>query len=322
MRRLVGAVGVLLVTWPALGVAGVITPIAKWGSQGSGAGQFSTPTGIAIDSDGNVYIADAGTNRIQKFSSSGEFILSWGGSGSEDGVFGQLLSVAVGPDGSVYTTEDGNQRVQKFSSSGVFQTKWGTSGTCDGQFRSPVDIAVDASGNVYVADTGNNRIQKFSSSGEFLAKWGSWQQCPPGDFEGGLQLGGIAIDNLGNLLVADNAVGGFRRFSTDGSPMGQWACCQSTVPGGVGGDGSGRVFVSNPYRDRVQVFSAAGEFIGEFGDTGTDDGQFNWPGDIAVDSAGDVYVIDVSNYRIQKFSGTAATGTRTSSLGRLKAMYR
>lgn len=307
----------------AMSAAAAITPVAKWGTLGTGQGEFNTPVGVATDADGNVYVADVGNNRIQKFSSSGNFLLSWGSSGSGNGQFGQVLQVTVGPDGSVYTTEDENQRVQKFSSSGAYLTKWGAWGSCHGQFESPVGIAVDALGNVYVADTGNQRIQKFDSDGAFLATWGSWTTpCDPGDFEGGLQsLGGIDVNGAGDLTVVNGY--NVHRFSTDGDDLGQWGL---SVAGALGGgmaiDPDGNVLVSTPYRDYVQVYDAGGSFVTEFGGTGNGDGQFNWPGAIAIDGSGNIYVVDTQNHRIQKFVNTGATDATRTTWGQIKRRFR
>ena len=138
-----------------------------WGSKGSGDGQFSHPTGIAVDSSGNVYVADTGNNRIQKFHSTGIFLMQWGSYGSTDGVFNAPEGVAVDAYGHIYVADTGNQRVQKFGPDGRFLTKWGSGGTGTGQFSVPTGIAFDSSENIYVADH-TSRVQKFNPTGEFL----------------------------------------------------------------------------------------------------------------------------------------------------------
>ncbi len=132
-----------------------------FGSYGSGDGQFNYPLGVAVDSSGNVYVADAYNDRIQKFNGSGSFIVKWGTYGSGDGQFNYPGGVAVDSSGNVYVADWGNDRIQKFNGSGSFIGKWGTSGSGDGQFNYPGGVAVDSSDNVYVADTLNHRIQKF-----------------------------------------------------------------------------------------------------------------------------------------------------------------
>jgi DNA-binding beta-propeller fold protein YncE len=136
--------------------------ITKWGSEGTGDGEFDDPAGIAVDSSGCVYVADAGNHRIQKFDSDGNFITKWGSSGTGDGEFSFPCGIAVDSSGCVYVADAEDDRIQKFDSDGNFITKWGSSGTGDGEFSFPCGIAVDSSGNVYVADLHNDRIQKFA----------------------------------------------------------------------------------------------------------------------------------------------------------------
>ncbi|HSV05327.1 MAG TPA: hypothetical protein VLI07_02370 [Candidatus Binatus sp.] len=136
-------------------------PLTKWGAFGSGDGQFRSPGGVATDVSGNVYVADVGNHRIQKFDGSGTFVAKWGTMGSGDGQFSYPEAVATDASGNVYVADTNNNRIQKFDGSGTFLTKWGAFGSGDGQFRGPGGVATDASGNVYVADPNNNRIQKF-----------------------------------------------------------------------------------------------------------------------------------------------------------------
>lgn len=90
--------------------------ITKWGSEGSGDGQFRDPDGIAVDSSGNVYVADDMDNhRIQKFNSNGKFITKWGSPGKGDGQFDRPSAIAFDSTGNMYVSEFGNSRIQKFA---------------------------------------------------------------------------------------------------------------------------------------------------------------------------------------------------------------
>jgi len=177
------------------------TFLLKWGSSGSGDGQFNAPSGIGVDVDGNVYVADLGNQRIQKFNSSGAFLIEWGSSGSGDGQFFNPFDATVDPAGNVYVADASNHRIQKFDSNGTFLLKWGSNGAADGQFTNPRGVTVDLAGNVYVADTDNHRIQKFDSSGAFLTKFGSFGSAD-GQFS---NPQGVVVDSAGNVYVADTA---------------------------------------------------------------------------------------------------------------------
>jgi tripartite motif-containing protein 71 len=87
----------------------------SWGSQGSEDGQFDGPTGISTDSQGMVYVADTGNNRIQKFDSNGVFILKWGSKGSGDGQFIGPSGITVDSSANVYVADSGNNRIEKFA---------------------------------------------------------------------------------------------------------------------------------------------------------------------------------------------------------------
>ena len=143
-------------------VGGVGQDAVIWGTNGSGDGEFSNPFGVAVASDGNIYVADTDNNRIEKFTSDGVFVSERGTFGTNDEEFNFPYGVAVASDGSVYVTEVDNHRIQKFTSEGVFVSQWGTQGSDDGEFYYPIGVAVASDGSVYVADSENHRIQQFS----------------------------------------------------------------------------------------------------------------------------------------------------------------
>ncbi len=264
--------------------------VAKWGSGGSGNGQFSNPMGVAVDSSGNVYVVDQLNHRIQKFDGSGEFITKWGSWGSEDGQFSDPRGVAVDPFGNVYVADMNNNRIQKFDNSGIFIVKWDS--------VSPHDVAVDSSGNVYV-DCGD-RIQKFDSSGTFIAEWCSGGSC------GQLSSYGFAVDSSGNVYVADDSCR-IRKFDSNGIFITEWGSWgsgngQFTFPTDVAVDSSGNVYVADTDNHRIQKFDSSGAFITKWGSEGSGDGQFSDPQGIAVDFSDNVYVADTYNGRIQKFA--------------------
>jgi len=284
---------------------------------------FNNPCGIAIDSSGHVYVADSQNHRIQKFTSSGQFITKWGSSGSGNGQLNWPRGIALDSSGNVYVVDSQNHRIQKFTSSGQFVTKWGSEGSGDGQFNLPWGIALDSSGYVYVADTYNHRIQKFTSSGQFVTKWGS-----EGSGDGQLNLPwGIALDNSGNVYVVDSQNHRVQKFTSSGQFVTKWGSLgsgngQFSFPGGIAVDSSGNVYVAdtgNPgtyyYNHRIQKFTSSGQFVTKWGSPGFGDGQFNLPQGIALDSSGYVYVADTYSHRIQKFTSGGQFVTKWGSLG-------
>ena len=162
-----------------------------------GKGVMVTPHGIAVDKQGNVWIADfagnkAGTkgHQVHKFSPKGEKLLSLGvagKAGNADGQFNQPNDVVIGPDGSIYVA-DGHEaqgmitanavaegikrgatsRISKFSPDGKFIKSWGGIGVRHGEFRTPHALMFDARGRLWVADRGNHRIEIFDQNGTYL----------------------------------------------------------------------------------------------------------------------------------------------------------
>jgi len=89
--------------------------VKKWGSPGTGDGQFDHPGDVAADADGNVYVADAGNNRIQKFTGTGTFITKWGSPGAGSGEFRDPTGLAIDGSGNIYVADNGNYRIQEFA---------------------------------------------------------------------------------------------------------------------------------------------------------------------------------------------------------------
>jgi DNA-binding beta-propeller fold protein YncE len=97
----------------------------QWGAAGGGNGQFNQPIGIAIDSLGNVFVADSGNNRIQKFDLNGNYITAWGTYGNGNSQFEAPQGIGIDSTNSVYVADWFNNRVQKFDNNGAFITTWG-----------------------------------------------------------------------------------------------------------------------------------------------------------------------------------------------------
>ena len=124
------------------------------------------PRGVAVDFVGNIYVADEGNNRIQKFDARGSFLTKWGREGAGPGQFKTPWGIACDALGNVYVVDTGNHRIQKFDGNGTFLCAWGNRGKSEGQLNFPYGIAVDKEGCVYVVDSGNNRVLKYVPTDE------------------------------------------------------------------------------------------------------------------------------------------------------------
>jgi tripartite motif-containing protein 71 len=176
-------------------------PLALWGTLGSEPGQFNGPVGIAVDQQGDIYVADVGNHRIQKLSSTGKPLTQWHTVGTGVGEYTETgYDLALDVSGNVYVSEPhpdgpGNERIEKFSPAGEPLAHWGGSGTGPGQFNKPFGLALDPKGNVLVVDSGNNRIQEFSTTGKYIAQW-------KGPKPGFIATSKPAVDDQGNIYVS------------------------------------------------------------------------------------------------------------------------
>jgi DNA-binding beta-propeller fold protein YncE len=182
------------------------TFITQWGSNdtepGTALGLFDAPTGIVVDSMGNVYVAEYYNSRVQEFDGEGR-ILSWFSLLPISHEWGPS-GVAVSSSGNVYVTLPSNDSVVEY---GPSFTVWGGPGSGNGLFNYPQGVAVDSSGNVYVVDNGNSRVEKFSSNGTYITQW-STQTTNSDHFS----PQGIAIDSSGNVFVTISVDNRVERF--------------------------------------------------------------------------------------------------------------
>ena len=149
--------------------------VKKWGSRGTGDGQFMRIHDIDFNpSETRLYAIDRDGNRIQVFDKNETFLFKWGSKGTGDGQFSVPYSVDVVANGNVWVADRGNHRIQEFDKDGKFLFKFGSFGAKPGQFNNPRQVAVDKDMKyLYVVDSKNNRIQKFFTNGTFVKSWGT-----------------------------------------------------------------------------------------------------------------------------------------------------
>jgi DNA-binding beta-propeller fold protein YncE len=170
--------------------------------------------------------------------------------------------IAFTSNGERFVVDHKANRVARIDVNGSIVSTFGSFGSDVGKFNDAWGIAVDSGGNIYVADTFNHRIEKFDPQGNFLFSWGT-----PG---------------------VSTAPGSGRTTIFFG-------------PRAIAIDKQGRLYVTDTGNKRVQVFDGNGNYITQFGTSGTSDGQFNEPVGIAIDQSGNIYVADTWNHRIQVF---------------------
>ena len=323
---------------------GVITTVAGNGTAGfSGDNASATsaqlwyPAGLAVDSSGDLYIADLFNGRIRKVSNG--VITTIAGGGLVLGDNGPATSaelnaptgLALDSAANLYIADESDNRVRKVSN-GVITTVAGTgregfSGdtgpATSAQLNAPEGVAVDSAGSLFVADALNNRIRKVTN-GVITTVAGSGTQGFSGD--NGLATSaelnypsGVAVDSAGNLYLADSsnnrirkisngvmttvAGNGTQGFSGDGGPA---SSGQLNNPMGVAVGPGGSIYIADTNNNRIRkvsngmITTVAGGGV-SLGDNGPATGaQLYGPGAVAVDSAGNLYIADTYNNRIRK----------------------
>ena len=270
------------------------------GGLGAAAGQLSQPAGVAVDAQGNLYVADSLNHRVQKYGPDGHYLAATGNLGAEQGQFSEPWAVAVDAEGNVYVADTWNHRIQKFDADVNFVTAWGqpaTDLTKPGKFDffGPRDIAIDANGDLLMTDTGNKRVLKFSPDGEHLATYGRGGSGP-GEFE---EPVGIAVGPGGHIYVADAWNRRIQRFDADFTYLGEievesWGSQGVTDKPYIAVLPDGRVLATDPANGRVLVFDAEGSLLATWELPG------GRPVGIALTADGQVYVSDGAASQVRK----------------------
>jgi DNA-binding beta-propeller fold protein YncE len=251
-------------------------------------------SGVATDSDDRVYVLHRGPKPVLVFERDGKFLRSWG-----DDHLKTPHGLRIDKNGYIWITDIGNHQVLKFDAKGkplLTLGKKGEAGTSDDKFDRPTDVAVATSGEFYVSDGyGNSRVLKFSADGKLLKQWGK-----KGTGEGEFNLPHtIVLGAKGHVIVGDRENNRIQIFDADGKFLTQWK--EGGAPYGLFLFGE-RLFVADGVANWVKVLGPDGKALGRFGEKGTAPGQLQLPHMLCVDSHGDVYVTEITNKRVQKFT--------------------
>jgi trimeric autotransporter adhesin len=326
--------------------SGIITTIGGTGEQGfsgdAGAAmsaRLNSPSGVAVDATGNLYIADTGNHCIRRISTTGVITTVAGtGGGGYSGDGGPAVSarlsrpggVAVDGAGNVYIADTGNNCIRRISTSGIISTV--TSG-----MANPQGVAIDSAGNLLIADTNNHRVYRSADLPVIVTVAGTGDKGFSGD--GGPatsahlnRVSGVAADAAGNIYIADSFNRRVRRISPSGiistvagdgtdnhsGDGGPATSAQIGYPYGVAVDGAGSLYISDYSNHRVRrvslsgtITTVAGSGVGGYsGDSGpATSAQLTAPFGVAVDRAGNLYIADSDAACIRSVSPSGVIST-------------
>lgn len=181
--------------------------ITKWGQAGNAEGEFNQPWGIALDGQGAVYVVDSDNARIQKFDAQGNFLTTWGSYGLAKGQLVAPRAIAIDKQGQIYISDNKKVSIQKFGASGQFLSEWEIPVNQAGATALTLDLVFDQQNYLYVSDQSRGLIYKFTAEGKLSATLSSLTV-------GNLlrQPTGLAVDNQGNIVVADAATSQVLKF--------------------------------------------------------------------------------------------------------------
>ena len=267
------------------------------GSFGKELGHFNTPMGVALDTEGSLYVADSRNNRVQKITQQGEVY----GLGGAD-TLNMPQGVAVDSMQFIYVAEQGSHRLRKFGPRGQFVFSLGGSARSLARFSSPTALFMDTYHQLFIADTENGRITSYSATGH----WRQDYVCPdpPGPFR---RPQGVAVDTEGRVYVADTMRHRVVRVRSSGEldlvigkPGPELG--ELDEPRGLAMDPDGGVWVADSGNGRVQKFDVRGQVVCCFPERPTAQLSLSCPSAVAVDAKGTVYVSDTMNHRLLRLA--------------------
>ena len=286
---------------------GAVNPYTPWNSSIApndftiailySGGGISSSTGVAIDSSGDAWTTNSGTNAIAELSPLGVPIST--AAGFTGGGLNNPSSISIDTNGNVWATNNSvPYSVSEFSDSGAVVS---TSAYVGGGFDMPSSIAIDANGNAWIA---NHDSSNPSTTVSWLSGSNGIPISTTGISSGGISgPAAVAVDASGFVWVTDSASNSVSRLSTtDASATSSVGYTGTGVdnPSALAIDGSGNVWVANYTNSTVSTFSSNGNFLA----TTSTVGGLNLPTGIAIDGSGDAWIVNQGSYSLAQLSST------------------
>ena len=256
------------------------------------------PTDVAV-AGGRVYVVDSGRHRVRVFAVDGRALFDFGQQGPGDGAFESPVGIAAGPDGRIYVADRGNHRVQVFGPDGRFVAAWDLGGGVPAP--QPVDVAVDPGGRrVFVTEATRHEVLVLDREGRITGRWGG----RGGDHGAFRYPATLVVLADGRVAVVDVLNTRAQVFSGRGeflAQVGDWGVLPGQLfrPKGIAVDARERLYISDSYMGKVQVFTDDGSFRYVL-QTARGEGGLEAPVGMAIDGRR-LYVVEMLANRVAVF---------------------
>lgn len=285
----------------------------------STANDFAGASAIAVDSSGNMYLAQGST--VKRYD--GNFLSVFTEYGSYGSNAGQIVSVtglASDANNNIYIAENhigDPPKIEKFNNSGTHQVTIGQNNNAFNLVRS--GVIYDSYGNLYVSDSGNSIVRKYDSSRAETLRIGTYGSYGGSDGQFNKPFG-VDIDSSGNIYVADSDNNRIQKVSSDGSYATSFYGSDTPSSGlvDVGDvkiDSQGNIYaLSDTGGEHFVVYKldSSGAYVATIGSNGSNADQYSFPASIDIDSQNNIYVADAGNGHIKMYSNT---GTFIEDIG-------
>ncbi len=260
---------------------------------------FGETSGVDVDKDDNVWVFNRGTHPVIQFDKNGKMLAAW-----KDLQVTSSHGIKIDPEGNVWLADVKGHAIMKFSRAGRLLMVITNAGKRPGDnkseyaFNEPTGLTFTPDGSFYVSDGYvNARVIRFNRDGDYITHWGSKGKAD-GEFD---LVHDVAVDSRGRVYVADRTNARVQVFDPGGKFLGKWTNLGN--PWGLAYVArENAIYMCDGHANRILKLTTEGQVIGVLGGFGKIQGKLDFAHHMAVDSTGAIYVAEIKNWRVQKFS--------------------
>lgn len=271
-----------------------LTAVAEWPTLPAG-WTLEETAGVAVDARGHVFVFHRGPRPIIEFDPTGRVVRTWG-----DGTYVRPHALKFDHEGRLWAVDDGGHFVAQLDAAGrarLVLGRKGAPGETEDTFNRPTDIAFSPNGDLYVTDGyGNARVVQFTAEGRFVRAWGK-KGKGPGEFD---LPHAIAVARDGRVLVGDRNNFRIQIFTPDGKFLAEWTHAGS--PWGLCLAPDDTLWMCDGYANRIVQLGPDGRVLGTAAGPGKLPGRLDFAHHLALGPDGSLFVAEIKNWRVQKFT--------------------